>query len=312
MASLMKRFLNEYFYDLKVGYSETSCLLQLVEQPEPEKMFHEEYAFFRTSKLMTKHFSEWASKILDTKADSNFIIEIGCNDGIFLQNFVGTNHRCLGVEPSKNVAAVAKTKGIPIKNKFMNKETAAEILNEHGRADYITSANVICHIPNIIELAESVEMVLKDSGLFVFEEPYLGDIVEKCSYDQIYDEHVYLFSCLSVQYIFKQVGLELVKAEHQTTHGGSMRYYLGKKGNHVIDQSVENFISIEKRKGLNSIQSMRQLGLRIKNSKEQLHDSFSIKDSNRTIVGCTTSKSTTSKLFGIGPILLVAYTIQQK
>ena len=33
----------------------------------------------------------------------------------------------------------------------------------------------------------------------MFEDPYLGDIIQKTSYDQIYDEHVFNFSVTSVQ-----------------------------------------------------------------------------------------------------------------
>ena len=36
------------------------------------------------------------------------------------------------------------------------------------------------------------------SGDLVFEDPYLGEMLKKVSYDQIYDEHVYIFSASSV------------------------------------------------------------------------------------------------------------------
>ena len=46
-------------------------------------------------------------------------------------------------------------------------------------------------------------------GLFIFEEPYLGSMFEKTSYDQIYDEHIYIFSVSSISKIFKIHGFEL-------------------------------------------------------------------------------------------------------
>ena len=39
--------------------------------------------------------------------------------------------------------------------------------------------------------------------------------------------------------------MELIKLEPQSTHGGSMRYTLAKKGQHKIDESV--FYYLEKR-----------------------------------------------------------------
>ena len=38
---------------------------------------------------------------------------------------------------------------------------------------------------------------------FIFEEPYLGSMFKKVSYDQIYDEHIYMFSASSVSKIFE-------------------------------------------------------------------------------------------------------------
>ena len=60
------------------------------------------------------------------------------------------------------------------------------------------AANVICHIPSINDIASAVEKILKDDGFFVFEEPYLGDVLEKTTYDQIYDEHPHIFSVIAL------------------------------------------------------------------------------------------------------------------
>ena len=66
--------------------------------------------------------------------------------------------------------------------------------------------------------------------MFIFEDPYLGEVIEKTSFDQIYDEHVFLFSALSVNYLANMHDLELVNMEPQITHGGSMRYTIAHKG----------------------------------------------------------------------------------
>ena len=47
----------EYFYNLKVGFSKKSKMVQLLKVPEKEKMFNKNYAFFSsTSNYMDKHF----------------------------------------------------------------------------------------------------------------------------------------------------------------------------------------------------------------------------------------------------------------
>ena len=44
-----EQFKSEYFFDMKVGFSEQSKLLQLIEQPDAGQMFHDEYPFFSST-----------------------------------------------------------------------------------------------------------------------------------------------------------------------------------------------------------------------------------------------------------------------
>ena len=42
-------------------------------------------------------------------------------------------------------------------------------------------------IPKINSILEGIEILLKKDGLIIFEDPYLGEVIEKTTYDQIYD-----------------------------------------------------------------------------------------------------------------------------
>ena len=55
------------------------------------------------------------------KFNPKLFLEIGSNDGIMLQNFVSDKIPCLGIEPSKNVAEVARKKGIEVITEFFDK-----------------------------------------------------------------------------------------------------------------------------------------------------------------------------------------------
>ena len=120
------------------------------------------------------------------------------------------------------------SKGIPALPVFFNGKVIPRILRDYGNPDLIVGTNVICHIEDIDSLFKNVSDLLKENGIFVFEEPYLMDMLEKGSFDQIYDEHIYIFSALSVKKLAQRHGLQLVDAIPQITHGGSMRYILTK------------------------------------------------------------------------------------
>ena len=154
---------------------------------------------------MQMHFEAFAKSvmadILAGRADP-FVVELGSNDGIMLRHFHERGIRHLGVEPSVNVADVARSRGINTISAFFNRKLAEDIVAEHGRADVMLAANVMCHIPDLPGVAAGVQHLLKPDGVFIFEDPYLGDMIAKTSYDQIYDEHVFIFSATSIARAF--------------------------------------------------------------------------------------------------------------
>ena len=219
-------FTSVYFFELKPGFCEHCFTFQILEQPDPEKMFHHNYAFFsRTSKRMVSHFKSYADWVKEEflSTPDPFVVEIGSNDGSMMENFSKEGIRHLGVEPSANVAEEARKYGVNTLCSFFNLATAEKIVSEHGPADALIAANVMCHIPDLHGVVRGADHLLKPEGVLIFEEPYLGDMIENTAYDQIYDEHVYMFSARSVKNIFGRYGFELIDAKPQSTHGGSMR-----------------------------------------------------------------------------------------
>ena len=82
---------NEYTFPMQVGFCEHCKMVQLVEQPDRERMFHENYAFFSsTSSYMKEHFKRFANSVSELQGlnRNSLVVEIGSNDGILLQNFV--------------------------------------------------------------------------------------------------------------------------------------------------------------------------------------------------------------------------------
>lgn len=290
---------NEYFFNLAPAFCSQCSMFQLVEQPRPEKMFHAQYAFYSsTSRYMQLHFEAFAkttmTDILPERADP-FVVELGSNDGIMLQHFHKHGIRHLGVEPSVNVADVARSLGIRTISAFFNRELAERIVAENGRADIMLAANVMCHIPDLPGVAVGAQHLLKPDGVFIFEDPYLGDMIARTSYDQIYDEHVFIFSATSVARAFAPYGLELVDVAPQITHGGSMRYTLAPKGNRRASPRVGEWLAKERAQGLDRQETYMQFKQNCENSRARLMSTLEeLRRQGKRVVGYgATSKSTT-------------------
>ena len=168
-------------------------------------------------------------------------------------------------------------------------------MSECGHADAIIAANAMCHIPYIHSVVKGIKLLLKPGGIFIFEDPYLGDIVEKVAYDQIYDEHAFYFSLQSIHYLFSQYDLEVIHAESHNVHGGSMRYYISHKGIHAPSSSVMTQIDKERMLGLHQRETYELFRKSVEKSRDKLKQLLlNLKNENRRVVGyAATSKSTT-------------------
>jgi 2-polyprenyl-3-methyl-5-hydroxy-6-metoxy-1,4-benzoquinol methylase len=302
---------DEYFFPMEIGYSEVSMMFQLIEQPAPEKMFHDHYAFYSsTSNFMGQHFKQFAHQVIQSgylTKDNPFVVELGCNDGIMLKNFAEQDISHLGIEPSLNVAQEANKHGVRTRSEFFSEALAEIIVREEGQADAFLAANVMCHIPDIVGVVKGIKKLLKPTGVVMFEDPYLGDVVAKTSYDQIYDEHVFLFSALSIQYLFGLQGMELIDVLPQKTHGGSMRYVLAHKGAHPVKEAVTQIIAKEKAEGLDRLATFEKFRANVEKSRSDLVSLLkNLKSQGKKVAGyAATSKSTTVLNYcGIGPDLI--------
>ncbi len=301
------QFKNEYYFDMEVVFCTNCYMFQLFQQPPREKMFNETYAFYSgTSKMMDLHFKKLSDDIkLQYLSDLSdpFVIEIGSNDGILLNNFKNDGIKHLGIEPSKNVASVAIEKNINTMVNFFGMSLSKKILNEYGQCDIFVAANVMCHIANIKSIFESIKLLLKPNGVLIFEDPYLGDVIEKTTYDQIYDEHVFLFSLHSIQHLVHLFDMEVIDINHLEAHGGSLRYTVAHRGNRIVRDIVEKQLLHEKNLGLTHPKTFEDFKNKCNNYKSDLITLLNnIKSDGFSIAGyAATSKSTTIMNYcGIG------------
>ena len=136
---------------------------------------------------------------------------------------------------------------------------------------------------------------MDQSGVFIFEEPYLGAMYKKVSYDQIYDEHIYMFSATSIQKIYAKQGFKLIDAIPQMTHGGSMRYIIKRNHGQKISQRLKKILSSEKKANVDNFKGCLEFKYKVEKSKKKLLSKiYKIKRRNQKICGYgATSKSTT-------------------
>jgi methylation protein EvaC len=252
---------NQYFYDMDVCFCDSCFVFQLLNIPKPKKMFHKNYAYFAsTSKFMQNHWSNLAKSIKRNNNNNviKLIIDIGSNDGIFLKNFVNNkNWLPIGIEPSINVANFSKKKGLKnVINDFFNYKLSKTIYKKYKKkAQIIVSTNTMHHIENTNSVFLGVKNILNDDGQFITEDPSLYEMIKKGSYDQIYAEHMYIWSAISLDLMAKKHGLFLFDLQNNKVHGGCTRYFFCHNDMFKRTRRCTNFITKEINLGLNNIKT---------------------------------------------------------
>ena len=281
---------SEFFYSLKMHKDpDTGLLTQGSGALRPSLMFNDDYSYRASmSATMRLHFSE-LSKSLQTNKDIK-ILEIGSNDGVFIKNW-GTQN-AISVEPCGNFAKETQAMGYKTYNDFWSEDLGEKILAAHGPQDIVFSANCMCHIPDLDSAFKAVKSLLSDHGIFIFEDPSLAEMVNNTSYDQIYDEHLHIFSITSLDKILKRNGMEIVKVENLNVHGGSNRVF-AKKSGAIPDNSVEDNKSYEKICG--ATDGLHSFSFKVKESKKNLLNILkNCKEEGKKVISYgATSKSTT-------------------
>jgi methylation protein EvaC len=313
MANAFRRpseFADEFFYRLAVGACQDCTMVQLIDEVPNERMFHNEYPYRSSgSSAMSAHFQRVARAFLDREltGDDPFIVEIGSNDGVMLRTVAAAGQRHLGVEPCDNLAQLAERASIQVLNRYFDEATAEEIAARHGPADVVFSANTVSHISRLGSVLRGVSALLSKTGVFVFEDPYFLDIVQRTSFDQIYDEHIYFFTARSIAVLAARHGFELIDAQRIPVHGGEVRYTISRAGARPASPAVQDLMAMERLEGLTQPGTLRRFTANVARRRDELVGLLrELRSQGRQVAGygATAKSATVMNYCGIGPDLV--------
>jgi 2-polyprenyl-3-methyl-5-hydroxy-6-metoxy-1,4-benzoquinol methylase len=285
-------------FELKMLKCNNCHNCQLSKVIKPEKMF-KNYLFLSSTASKTKnHFFEAAEKYIEFfKLDSKSkVVDIGSNDGTALFPFKQRGIKVIGVDPAENICKIANNNGIYTINNFFNKQVSDFIYKEHGLVDLVIASNVFAHADNIKEIAVNTFDILKDNGTFIVEAQYLLNTIKDLTFDNIYHEHVNYWSLTSLNHFFKSFGFIVYKCELIDTHGGSIRVYVSKNKNIVIDSSMIENLILEENFGITKQDVYTKFSTNIQNIKNNIIKNINILCSSNIVAGYGSHAKATTAL----------------
>ena len=274
----------EIYYPLKIKVCNKCWLVQTEDYTDAKALFTSEYAYFSsTSSSWLSHAKEYAKKMIKDLNLNNksMVIEVASNDGYLLKNFIKEQIPCLGIEPTKSTADVAKKLNIPVIVEFFSEVLGKKIASEKKKADLIIGNNVYAHVPDINDFTRGLKTALKSDGLITLEFPHVMNLIKLNQFDTIYHEHFSYLSLHTVNRIFSSEGLRVWHVEKLATHGGSLRIY----GCHENDKrknnkSVIKLLNEESNAGLQKLETYLNFKDQVNKIKNDLI-SFLIQQKNK-------------------------------
>jgi SAM-dependent methyltransferase len=279
--------------------------LQLLDIVDPSLLFEHYVYVSGTSPSFVRHFEQYADSVAEVIGPlaQKLVVDIGSNDGTLLVAFRDRHSaKVLGVDPARNLAAIAMAAGVETIADYFTPELAATISAKHGPAAVVTANNVFAHVDDLASVADGVSSLLAPDGIFVFEVSYLLDVVEKTLFDTIYHEHLAYHASRPLIPFLKKHGLELIEAVRVPSHGGSLRGIAQHAGGpRPRGASVDEALALESNCGLERLSTYVDMADRIRRLGEELRALLAeLKSQGKTIAGFGAPAKATTLMYHFG------------
>jgi len=274
----------EKTYPLDLVFCSHCSLVQITETIDPEELFSHYLYFSSFSDTMITHAAQLAQRLITQRQlnSSSLVVEIASNDGYLLKNYVTPGIPVLGIEPARNIAAMANEKGVRTRSDFFSLSLAKQLTEQGYKADVIHAHNVLAHVADLGGVVSGIGTMLKETGIAVIEVPYVKNLIDHTEFDTIYHEHLCYFSLTSLDYLFQLYHLYVIDVERTPIHGGSLCVTVSHQDERsaaVIQLLVE-----EKQWGVDRLEFYAQFSEKVARLRQNLSDLINnIKSQGKTI-----------------------------
>ena len=316
-----KEFKKENKIPLILCICQNCKLIQLTHTVNPKILFKKYLWVTGTSqkvKTYRKFFFDKLKKYINL--NNNFICEIASNDGYFLE-YVKKNNTVIGIDPAKNIAKIANSKGIKTHTDFFNLNTAKKIVKLYKKKpELVICRNVIPHIENIKSVMLGLNEIISEDGVGAIEFHNAKNIIKKNHYDYIYHEHIFYFTLTSINKVLKKFGLFGFDFFKSPISGGSF-VILFKKKRIKETSKFKKMINSETKDKLNSITNWKKLNqICIKHKKNLNKIIKGLSNNNKIAAYGASARSSTlinfldqnnqiiKKIFDLNPLKKGLYT----
>ena len=266
-----------------------SCgLVQLKHSANIQKMYGTTYGYHSSiSPLMLNHLKKKADYLKKnfkiSKKDN--ILDIGCNDGSFLNFFKNKRAKRFGIDPSSKKFKKNFDNDIKLAIDFFSKEKIIKYFG-YKKFKIISSIAMFYDIENPRDFCRDINDLLTDDGIWAVELSYMPLMLKNLTYDQICHEHVTYWGVREFDYLASISGLKIVDVQFNEINGGSFYLLLSKKDSIVKEKKRKIYKILKEENKLKYIKPFINFKKRIINHKKELNNFlFKMKKQKKKVLG---------------------------
>lgn len=267
-------------YNLSIYFCKNCLSFQIKKKINPSLLFKDYYYLSSVNKALVNHFYKLSNKL----KNSNFVVDIGSNDGILLKFLKQKNINYIGVEPSVNVGKIANDNNLTTLISFFNLNIVKKIIKDYCHPDVVVCSSVFTHIQDPHKFISNLSKLLKDGGLFILEIEYFPNFIKFTQFERFYFDRPFYYSVNSIKNLFAKYSLHIFDIEKINIHGGAVRCYIKKSSKVKETLRLKKILSNENK--ILSLASLNRFKLDILNKTDKLLSHLkNFKSKNYKVVG---------------------------
>ena len=232
----------------------------------------------------------------------NLVLDIGANDGSWLDCFRSHGCEVLAVEPAPHPARIASGKGISVVQDYfsVDKVRASGLLSQ---APSVVSMNyVFANIPDPLETLRGIAVISDDKTVISVLTGYHPAQLAVGMFDYVYHEHVAYFTCLDFVRMADSIGFTVTYAREIPLKGGSIhiemqRTVAGREQSSLFSTMLKREAWLDDPHGV----QWREMAARIQTTRDAMAAAImAARREELPIIGYGASHSTTTLLYALG------------
>lgn len=199
-----------------------SGLVQLRQSYNPSEMYGKNYGYRSgLNQSMVRHLSAKVKGFerLYPLTAGDVVLDIGSNDATTLKAYSVPGLKRIGIDPTGEKFQQYYTDDLKLIPDFFSAKGYQSRMKE--KAKIITSIAMFYDLEDPGSFVRQIAEILRDDGIWHFEQSYLPSMLRMNSYDTICHEHIEYYSLGPVKWLLENNGMKILDVQMNSVNGGS-------------------------------------------------------------------------------------------